>query len=107
MGAHAAADILVQDFTPDATTGYKWTRQGVCANGQAVCTVAELKKVHWALGLGTPGWSEALKSNTAASQQRDPQLYKSGGMLRIADPRFKGKLAVFNRRMDPTSTSDD
>lgn len=105
MGAHAAADILVQDFTPDASVGYKWSREGVCEDGGNVCTVAGLKKVNWALGLGTPGWSEALRAYNA--NRTDDGSAKSGGLLKIKDPRFGGKLTIFNRRMDPTSTADD
>lgn len=106
MGAHVASDILVQDFTPDASVGFKWTRGGMCEGGKDTCTVAELKKVHWSLGMGTPGWSESLKSYTKG-RATPYELFKNGGLLRIDDPRFKNKLNILNRRMDPTSTSDD
>ncbi|MEM6994196.1 MAG: hypothetical protein AAF721_27020, partial [Myxococcota bacterium] len=45
MGAHSAADLLVQDFTEDGSGGYKWSRRA-CADGSDQCTVAELDKLN-------------------------------------------------------------
>jgi len=113
MGAHAAAQLLVQDFTADDSVGYKWTRP-LCENGESVCTVAGLKKVKWSLGLGLSGWSDALQRHNGfdggALPSRDPkdiEQFRNGGLIRIRDPRYNGKLNVFNRRMDPTANSDD
>ena len=113
MGAHAASQILVQDFLGDGK-GFQWTRAGQCDDGGNTCTVAHLKKVKWSLALGLSGWSEALLSyngfNAAGVPSRpaeDTAQFRNGGLYRIKDDRFNGKGNVFNRRMDPTSNSDD
>ncbi len=113
MGAHAASQLLVQDFAGDGS-GFHWTRRGQCDDGGDACTVAHLRKVKWALGLGLPGWSEAEQRYNEIDGQgvsrRDPAAfvqYRNGGLVRIADHRFNGKMKAFNRRMDPTANADD
>lgn len=113
MGAHAAAQLLIQDFTSDDSKGYKWTKPQ-CPNGAAVCTVAELKKVKWSLAMGLSGWSHALQSYNDFDAQGVPHRdaadraqYQNGGLYRVRDSAYRGKLNVLNRRMDPTSNSDD
>jgi hypothetical protein len=102
MGAHSAAQLLVQDF--DDAGGFQWSRNG-CRDGGDRCTVAELDKVKWSLAMGLSGWSDAL-----LGERRDPELraqFENGGLFRVDDPKYAGKLAVLNRRMDPTSNADD
>ncbi|HZO12930.1 MAG TPA: hypothetical protein VFB62_06720, partial [Polyangiaceae bacterium] len=113
MGAHAAAQLLVQDFTSDDSKGYKWTKPQ-CPNGAAVCTVAELKKVKWSLAMGLSGWSHALQRYNDFDAQGVPHRaaaeraqYENGGLFRVRDPLYRDKLNVLNRRMDPTGNSDD
>ncbi len=113
MGAHAASQVLVQDFLGDGR-GFKWTRKGQCDDGGDVCTIAHLKKVNWALSLGLSGWSEAAlaynetnKDGVSARSAADIEQYRNGGLFRVAAERFNGKANVFNRRMDPTGNSDD
>lgn len=113
MGAHAAAQLLVQDFTDDDSKGYRWTRPQ-CAGGGEVCTVAELEKVKWSLAMGLSGWSHALQRYNGFDAQGSPTRdaaeraqYQNGGLFRVRDPLYKGKLNVLNRRMDPTGNSDD
>ena len=113
MGAHAASQVLIQDFTGKGN-GFAWTRKGQCDDGKDTCTIAHLKKVKWSLSMGLSGWSEGLQaynkfsaSGVSGRDAADTEEYRNGGMLRIADPRFNGKSKVFNRRMDPTGNSDD
>jgi len=107
MGAHAASQVLVQDFLGDGR-GYKWSQPGACDDGGDTCTVAHLKKVKWALSLGLSGWSEALLAYNASGRDAATMAqYRNGGLYRVPGDRFNGKANVFNRRMDPTSNSDD
>lgn len=107
MGAHAASQVLVQDFTGEGK-GYNWTRKGQCDDGGDSCTIAHLKKMKWGLSLGLSGWSEAvLAYNQSGRDAADINQYRNGGLYRIDDKRFNGKANVFNRRMDPTGNSDD
>jgi hypothetical protein len=113
MGAHAASQILIQDFVGDGS-GFTWTRKGQCDVGGDKCTIAHLKKVKWALSLGLSGWSEAMLAQNGFDAQgntsrdaADIDQNRNGGLFRVKDARFNGKANVFNRRMDPTSNSDD
>jgi hypothetical protein len=113
MGAHAASQLLIQDFSGDGS-GFAWTRSGQCDTAGNKCTVAHLKKVKWALSLGLSGWSEAMvaenRFDAAGNSSRnasDIDQNRNGGLIRIKDSRFNGKANVFNRRMDPTGNSDD
>jgi hypothetical protein len=54
MGAHAASQVLVQDFVGDGS-GFEWSRPGACDDGTNRCTVAHLNKVKWSLALGLSG----------------------------------------------------
>ncbi len=110
MGAHSAAQLLVQDFNGDGS-GYSWTANG-CEDGSSTCTVAQLDKVKWSLAMGLSGWSHALRSHNGLDggerrSDADRAQYENGGLFRVADDAYRGKLAVLNRRMDPTSNSDD
>ncbi len=110
MGAHSAAQVLVQDFTGNGG-GYEWSARG-CADGGNSCTVAELDKVKWSLSMGLSGWSHALRSHNGldggeARNEADRDQFQNGGLFRVSDPAYDGKLVVLNRRMDPTSNSDD
>lgn len=113
MGAHSAAQLLVQDFTEDGRGGFAWSRRA-CRDGGDTCTVAELDKVKWSLAMGLSGWSHALRSENRFDAEGvshgDPELraqLENGGLFRVSDPAYAGKLAVLNRRMDPTSNADD
>ena len=111
MGAHSAADLLVQDFTEDGTGGYKWSRRA-CADGSDQCTVAELDKLNWSLAMGLSGWSHALITENgldsgSPTPLADREQYQNGGLFRVEHPAYDRKLAVLNRRMDPTGNSDD
>jgi hypothetical protein len=106
MGAHATADLMVQDFVGDGS-GFKWTAKGVCDNGQDACTVAHLNKVKWGLSLGLSGWSTAGKAEVATRSAEAKTQYYNGGLFRLQDPRFNGKTNALNRRMDPTGNSND
>ncbi|MBL4685056.1 MAG: hypothetical protein JKY37_10735 [Nannocystaceae bacterium] len=111
MGAHSAAQLLVQDFTEDASEGFEWSRRA-CEDGSDVCTVAGLSKVKWSLAMGLSGWSHALRDHNGldGGEVRDPTdraQYQNGGLFRVSNPAYAGKLAVLNRRMDPTGNSDD
>ncbi len=112
MGAHAAAQILVQDFEGDGS-GFNWSREQ-CEDGGNRCTVAGLEKVKWSLSMGLSGWSHALQTQNGfdaagipSRDAADREQYHNGGLLRATDPGYRGKLAVLNRRMDPTGNSDD
>lgn len=111
MGAHSAADLLVQDFTEDGSGGYKWSRKA-CEDGSAQCTVAELENVKWSLAMGLSGWSHALRAENgldsgSPTPLADREQFQNGGLFRVGHPAYQRKLAVLNRRMDPTGNSDD
>ncbi len=108
MGAQSAARVLSQDFVGDGS-GFQWQADGVCEDGSASCTLAKLKKVRWSLSMGLPGWSEAMVSYRADAQGSDGfrDQYGNGGLLRLQDLAYNNKLNILNRRMDPTSDSDD
>jgi hypothetical protein len=106
MGAHAAADLMVQDFVGDGS-GYKWTAPDACDDGSSTCTVAHVKKVKWSLSLGLSGWSQAGIAFNKGRAAADKAEYQNGGLFRVKDARFNGKTNVFNRRMDPTGNSND
>lgn len=111
MGAHSAAQLMVQDFTDDGSGGFEWSQRG-CADGGNKCTVAELDKVKWSLAMGLSGWSHALRSHNGldGGPGRDAEnraQFENGGLLRIEDDAYQGKLVALNRRMDPTGNSDD
>ncbi|MBS1983656.1 MAG: hypothetical protein JST16_05740 [Bdellovibrionales bacterium] len=114
MGAHAAADLLVTDFTGTKGEGFKWTAKNVCEDGSSTCRVAKLRKVKWALSMGLPGWSDALRNEynhfsadgLTARHPADLRVYENGGLLRIRGA-YNNKLNVLNHRRDPTSISDD
>lgn len=104
MGAHAAADLLINDYR---NGGFKWDAAGACETSGDTCKVAALKKLHWSLALGLSGWSHALTTHNQGRAEADRDQYGNGGFLRIRDAAYRKKLNVFNRRMDPTSNSDD
>ena len=110
MGAHSAARVLVQDFNGD-DSGFTWSAPA-CEDGSETCTVAELDKVRWSLAMGLSGWSHALRTHNGfdGGDARDGDhraQYENGGLFRVSDDSYEGKLVVLNRRMDPTSNSDD
>jgi hypothetical protein len=141
LGAHAVSEMMIFNYpNPANKEGFPWGLKGVCEKGSEsddnVCHVSELKKVKWALSLGLPGWSQALRyskngfrydaalplgyksaidSNGAVRRQ-----FENGGMYRIENVTYKpfgadkeitlnynSKLTTFNKRYDPTSVSDD
>lgn len=110
MGAHSAAQLLVQDFTGNGG-GFDWSADA-CEGGGSQCSVAELSKVKWSLAMGLSGWSHALRTQNGLDSGSAPSLqqraqFENGGLFRAADSSYRSKLAVLNRRMDPTSNSDD
>jgi hypothetical protein len=113
MGAHSAAQLLVQDFSTDGSGGFQWSRKA-CRDGGDRCTVAELDKVKWSLAMGLSGWSDALRGENRFDADGLPGVdpeeraqLENGGLFRVGASKYAGKLAVLNRRMDPTSNSDD
>jgi len=111
MGAHSAAQLMVQDFTEDGSGGFEWSRNA-CDDGSDQCTVAALPKVKWSLAMGLSGWSHALRSHNGLDGGNpvalaDREQYENGGLFRVDHPAYERKLAVLNRRMDPTGNSDD
>ncbi len=110
MGAHAAAQLLVQDFT-DGGGGFQWSTKA-CADGSNTCSVSGLTKVKWSLSMGLSGWSHALRTQNGLDDgtPRDPSdmaQFENGGLFRADAPEYAGKLAILNRRMDPAGNSDD
>lgn len=99
MGAHAAAQILAQDFGDEA---FGW--KSMC--GSSHCTIGQLPAVKWSLAMGLSGWSEAMQSYYAAQSPTNLARYGGGGLFRVPDPAY-AKLAVLNRRSDPTGNSGD
>lgn len=136
MGAHAVAELMTFDYKKDDNKeGYPWSEANVCEHtSDNTCTVSDLKKVKWALALGLPGWSQALRYSyqgfryTSAQTQgfstnkspEEREHYENGGLFRVEDTIYKpfgftkdlqlkynNKLVVFNKRYDPTSVADD
>lgn len=102
MGAHAAARLLIQDFSDGPEVGFEWSRNA-CSDGGNHCTVAELGQVEWSMAMGLSGWSHALQTENRANRDQ----FENGGLFRAGDAAYGGKLVVLNRRMDPTSNADD
>jgi hypothetical protein len=108
MGAHAAAELLIQKFTvPPSHKAFTWQVADACEDGGNDCTISGLKKLHWSLALGLSGWSDALRGYNVGRPAEERAQFGNGGFLRFKDPKYRGKLISFNRRTDPTSSSDD